>query len=240
MRTSIIVLNWNTRELTLRCIRSVRRHSPDGVQLVLVDNGSRDGSQEALRSAAGPLDKVLFLPTNLGFAGGMNRGIEAADGDVLCLLNSDTRVTRNWLPPLLSALERPGVGLAGPYTDHAKRDQRLKPFLGRFAPPFRRSKDVQTLSFFCVTIRRDVIDRIGLLDESFGLGTFEDDDYCRRAREAGFRCRVVGRSWVWHDAHGTFRANDLDADRVQLGNARLFAEKWGIPPQAREGGGAAD
>jgi GT2 family glycosyltransferase len=230
MRTSIIIPNWNTRELTLRCLRSVRLHTQEPHEIVLVDNGSRDGSPVAFAAAAGPGLRLVLLPENLGFAAGCNRGIAEATGEVLCLLNSDARVTQGWLPPLLRELARPGVGLAGPYTDHAKRAQRRRPWFGRFPPPWRRSRTVPTLSFFCVLISRQVIERVGLLDERFGLGTFEDDDYCRRAREAGFLCRVAGPSWVWHDAHATFRANALDADLLQAENARLFAAKWTDPP----------
>lgn len=235
---SIIIVNWNTRAITRRCVEAVRRCTPEPHELILVDNGSRDGSPEELRSLEGPDTRALLLPENLGFAGGANRGIALARGDAICLLNSDTLVTKGWLRALQEALRRPGAGLAGPCTDHAKGLQRRRPWFGRFPPPFRRSRDVGYLSFFCVLISRPALEQVGPLDERFGPGTFEDDDWCRRAREAGFRLILAGRSWVWHEAHATFRANALDDRAVQAANERIYREKWGgsgdRPPEPRD------
>jgi GT2 family glycosyltransferase len=225
-RTSIIIVNWNTRDLVLRCVDSVRRHTPELHELILVDNGSCDGSAEELRALEGPLTRVLLLPQNVGFAAGCNQGIALAQGTAVCLLNSDTQVTRGWLGSLWRALERTGAGLVGPYSDHAKGWQRRRPWWGVLPPPFRRTRETKSLSFFCVLIRREVLDRVGLLDERFGLGTWEDDDYCHRAREAGFRLFIDGGSWVWHEAHATFRANRLDDRGQQEVNRRVFEEKW--------------
>lgn len=229
--TSIVVVNWNTRDLTIRCVESVLALTPEPHEIVLVDNGSTDGSLDAFSRFPKDRVRVLPLPKNLGFAGGNNRGIDAASGDSICLLNSDTRVTRNWLGRLQRELRKHEVGLAGPMTDHARGRQRRRPWFGRLPPPFRRGGEVEYLSFFCVLIRKAVFERIGTLDERFGLGTFEDDDFCLRARAAGFRLRIAARSWVWHDAHGTFRANRLDDRLLQEENRALFQEKWKPPSE---------
>lgn len=224
--TSIVVVNWNTRDLVARCVEAVRRHTQEPYEIILVDNGSEDGSRELIAALEGPGTRAVLLPANLGFAAGANRGIAAARGDAVCLLNTDATVTRGWLGSLRRALSRPDAGLAGPGTDHAKGAQRRKPWFGRWPPPFRRTRDVDYLSFFCVVVSREALDAVGLLDERFGLGTFEDDDYCRRARAAGFRLVLDGGSWVWHEAHGTFRRNRLDDRALQEENRRVYEEKW--------------
>ncbi len=225
--TSIIVVNWNTRAVTERCLRSVLRHTARPFQLVLVDNGSTDGSADALEPLLEPGDRLLRLPSNLGFAGGANRGLDVATGTRIVLLNSDTVVTPRWLGRLHRRMDRTGAGLVGPCTDHAKGKQRRKPWWGRIPPPFRRNREVAYLSFFCVLVDRRVLDAIGPLDERFGPGTFEDDDWCRRARAAGFRLEIAGQAWVWHEAHATFRANALDDRALQAGNRALYDAKWG-------------
>ena len=223
---SIIVVNWNTRSLLENCIAAVRRRTAIPYELVLVDNGSADGSRELLEAIRDASTRVILLPENRGYAAGINVGIERATGEILCLLNSDTTVTTGWLPNLLNCMERSGASLVGPYTNKASGRQRCRPWFGLLAPPYRRTVEVDFLSFFCVAIRRDVFNRIGVLDERFGYGTCEDLDYCRRAREAGYRLVIDGRSWVWHAGHATFRANRLDEAELRRRNRKLLEEKW--------------
>lgn len=223
---SIVVLNWNTRDLTIGCLDAVRRTTRGDWELIVVDNGSTDGSIEAFRRSACARTRVFGLPENLGFAGGMNRGMREARGGSVCLLNSDTVPTQGWLESLRRLMEKEGAGLVGPCTNHAKGKQRRKPWFGRIPPLFRRTREVEYLSFFCVLLGRAVVERIGPLDERFGIGTFEDDDYCRRAREAGYRLLIDGGSWVWHEAHATFKANRLDDRAQQQKNRALYEEKW--------------
>ena len=71
-----------------------------------------------------------------------------------------------------------------------------------------------------------MIRAVGLLDERFTYGMFEDDDYCRRAQAAGFKLFIDGRSWVWHEANSTFAANRLDVGEVFEANRRQFESKW--------------
>jgi GT2 family glycosyltransferase len=227
MPTSIIVVNWNTPALTTVCLERVRRHTLAPYELIVVDNGSQDGSAEILEGVAG-VSRLLRLPSNLGFAGGYNRGIEAAhpENDVV-LLNSDAFVTRRWLSRLLACMARHRAGMVGPCTNRCKGKQRYTlRFKGLFRPWFRRTEQVDYLSFFCVLISRPVIRAVGLLDERFTYGMFEDDDYCRRAQAAGFKLFIDGRSWVWHEANSTFAANHLDFRGVFEANRRQFDAKW--------------
>ena len=227
MPTSIIVVNWNTPALTTVCLENVRRYTRVPYELIVVDNGSSDGSADILERVAG-VSRLIRLPTNLGFAGGYNRGIEAAhpENDVV-LLNSDAFVTRGWLQRLSACMVRKGAGLVGPCTNNCKGKQRHALRMnGLVRPWFRRTQQVDYLSFFCILISRRVIRDVGLLDERFHYGMFEDDDYCRRACAAGFRLFIDGRTWVWHEANSTFAANRLDVGEVFEANRRQFESKW--------------
>lgn len=204
----------------------MRRRTVLPHELIVVDNGSTDGSVEMLEGLKGPSTRVLFLPENQGYAAGNNRAIEKATGEFLCLLNSDAFVTRGWLESLLRCAAATGAGMVGPCTDHAKGKQRYKPWLGCIPPPRRRTEQVDYLSFFCVLISRAVVEKIGLLDERFGIGTYEDDDFCRRARAAGFNLFIDGRGWVWHRSHATFDANRLDQRVLRRQNQAIYDEKW--------------
>ena len=226
-KLSIIILNWNTAELLKTCVAKVREHTTHPYELVLVDNGSSDGSVEMIESLRGEDTVTVFNDRNLGFSGGNNRGIAAASGDVICLLNSDAFVTPGWDRTLLACMEREDAGMAGPWTNSAKGSQRKKGYHRLIPAPLRGSAHVDYLSFFCVMIKREVFEAIGTLDEGFGLGTCEDDEFCRRAKAGGFKLVVDGRSWVWHEAHATMRANGIDEWELFRENRKVYGEKWG-------------
>jgi len=88
---------------------------------------------------------------------------------------------------------------------------------------------------FCVLISRSVIEEIGGLDARFGLGNFEDDDFCLRAAIAGFRCVIASDCFVHHFGSRTFAGERIDRDRLILDNWELFKEKWGLPPELAYG-----
>jgi GT2 family glycosyltransferase len=225
--TSIVVVNWNTPAMTSVCLERIRRYTRMPYELIVVDNGSTDDSAGILERAPG-VSRLVRLASNYGFAGGYNRGIEAADPDNdVVLLNSDAFVTRGWLGRMSACMARHRAGLVGPCTNRCKGKQRhALRVRGLFRPWFRRTEQVDFLSFFCVLISRAVIRSVGLLDERFTYGMFEDDDYCRRAGAAGFSLFIDGRSWVWHEASATFAANQLDLRTVFDANRRQFEGKW--------------
>jgi GT2 family glycosyltransferase len=89
-----------------------------------------------------------------------------------------------------------------------------------------RIVEVPRLVGFCLLIRREVIDRIGLLDERFGIGNFEDDDYCRRARDAGFKLAIAADAFVHHFGGRTFIGSGVNHGELMRRNERLYREKW--------------
>ena len=222
---SVVVVNWNTLDMLTRCLDTLKGSVRIQHEVVVVDNGSTDGSAKMLGARADV--RTVLLPENRGYAGGNNAGIGTASGEAVCLLNSDAFVTRGALESLVETVRQPGVGLAGPCTNRARGLQRRKPWLGFIPPPFRPVCETDFLSFFCVMVRREVLVSVGLLDERFKIGTYEDNDYCRRVKAAGWKLMVDGRAWVWHEEHSTFLANRLDDVKVMDHNRAVFEEKWG-------------
>lgn len=220
-QTTIVVLAYNGCEaLTRPCIESLLKYTPAGsFELVLVDNASIDETPAYFRHLASkyPFVKICLNSKNKGYAGGNNDGIRLASGRYIVLLNNDTLVSSGWLEPLLQRLEiTPEIGLLGPVTNSAGNEQRVvleKLGEQNFGDIARKYTEVQKnrwfktdkLGFFCVAGRREVFERVGMFDESFGIGMFEDDDYCVRVLKAGYILAVVEDSFVLHKGSMSFK-----------------------------------
>jgi GT2 family glycosyltransferase len=242
--TSIVILTHNQLDFTRLCVESIRRCTDEPYELVFVDNGSTDGTVTYLQGLAGAT--VLTNAENRGFPAAANQGIGAAKGTQVVLLNNDTVVTTGWLARLLRALHSDArIGLVGPTSNCVSGEQqvalRYEDVAGvdGFAWDWGKANggivvDTDRLVGFCLLIRRAVIDKIGLLDERFGLGCFEDDDYCLRALKAGFRLVIARDAFVHHFGGRTFAGSGIDFAGLMAKNSRLFQEKW----QGADGAGA--
>ena len=237
---SIIILCHRDRAYVRRCVASVRRYTRIPYELIFVDNASGDGVIEDLRDihkeSAAPV-RIIRNKKNRFFAGGNNQGIRAARGDYVLLLNADTLVTPGWLQDLVECARRhPTVGLVGPYTNHAVGLQVLWPLAygsleelpswARVWSKRRRGsiRSVPWLIGFCLLIPRKVIQTVGLLDERFGPGGFEDYDYCLRVRFAGYEIAIAEDVYVHH--FGGRGYVDMPYDTLRKHNREIYWEKW--------------
>lgn len=246
MRASLIVLTYNQlEEGTIPCLESILRYTPEGqYELVLVDNASSDGTPEYLTSSFKGKDnvKLILNKENKGYAGGNNDGLRAATGDCIVLLNNDTMVTPGWLESLLCPIENDRtIGMICPITNSAGNEQTvLLPSLNEHnyvevAGRYTRKNaghlfETGKLGFYCVAMRRDVLEKVGLLDENFGLGMFEDDDYCLRVLKAGYRLVINEGCFVYHK--GSLSFNKLERGeyrRTFERNREYFQRKHGQP-----------
>lgn len=198
-----------------------------------------DGTPDWLASCG---DVRLIRNTeNRGFPAAVNQGIAVARGSQVLLLNNDTVVATGWLRRMLDALGRDDrIGLVGPVTNRISGPQQvevaytqlaeLDGFAWDWGQDHRgQSVDLDRLVGFCLLIDRPVIEAIGLLDERFGIGNFEDDDYGRRAREAGFRTVVAVDAFVHHFGGRTFVGAGVDFAALMAENAKKCEEKWSTP-----------
>jgi GT2 family glycosyltransferase/tetratricopeptide (TPR) repeat protein len=243
--TSIIILTHNQLDYTRLCVESIQRYTPELHELIFVDNASSDGTLEYLECL--PDVKVIRNAENRGFPAGANQGIRAATGRQVLLLNNDTVVTPGWLGRQLRTLhsdER--IGLVGPCSNFVSGQQQVPARYGdlagldEFARAWGRDHDrvvevTDRLVGFCLLIRREVIDQVGFLDERFGLGCFEDDDYTRRALVAGFRAVIARNAFIHHFGGRTFVGSGVDFKALMERNQQLFLDKWASRSQAPPG-----
>jgi GT2 family glycosyltransferase/uncharacterized coiled-coil protein SlyX len=248
---SIVVLTYNNLDYTRQCLGSVyaKTDTPE-FELIVVDNGSADSTQEYLKTFAAehPSCRVILNEKNDGFARGNNLGAEAAVGKYLVFLNNDTVVTAGWLAGLIRHLQDPAIGMIGPVTNSSGNETRIAVDYQDlkdkdvFAKGYTKSHagltfEVPMLPFLCVALRREVFESVGPLDERFGMGFFEDDDFALRLKEKGFQIRVAEDVFVHHFGSATFSRLDNRAYwRLFQENLHKLEEKWGIrwmPPRQR-------
>ncbi|WP_343066721.1 glycosyltransferase [Dissulfurirhabdus thermomarina] len=238
---SIVILTYNQLRYTKRCVESLEAHTPEPHEVIFVDNGSTDGTRKwlARRVKRHPRWRLVANEKNLGFSKGCNQGIQAARGRTILLLNNDVVVTEGWLSGLLECLESaPDVGIVGPMTNEISGPQRVPEpgyrtleELPAYAAAFReahrhRRIPCRRIVGFCMLFRRELVERIGPLDERFGTGNFEDDDFCLRAAVAGYRNLIAGDVFIHHYGSRSFAGNRVDYASSMAGNRDRFREKW--------------
>lgn len=221
MLLSVVIVNWNSREDLRLCLESLRRQTHQELEIIVVDNGSSDGSGEMTRHEF-PEAILICTQENLGFAEGCNRGIKASHGPWVAMLNNDTIADPSWAATLVEAAERAhttcgmlqslllflstpevinstGIVLTRQGNGHDRDGS---------AP---RSETPPAGEIFCPTAgaaayRRQMLDAIKLPDGFFDRQHFmyvEDLDLGWRAQLAGFNARFVPESFVLHKHHGS-------------------------------------
>ena len=224
-------------------------------EIIVIDNGSSPETVAYLEAVAGEFARLRLVlnPQNEGFPAAVNRGLQLATGGVLVVLNDDVIVTSDWLVGLIRHLDDEDVGLVGPVTNAAPNEARVPTTyrtygeLTAFAAERRHRlggqvSDIGVATMFCVAMRRDVFERVGPLDEEFGIGQFEDDDYAMRVRRAGYRVVCAEDVFVHHFGEASFgrlAPSGEYAEQVEH-NRRLFEAKWGVEWTPHERRSSAD
>jgi hypothetical protein len=244
----VVVLSWNRREDTLACVRSVLGSSYHNLEILLVDNASSDGTEVTLRGAF-PHVRCLQTGSNLGYAGGNNKGTHwalAHGADYVLLLNDDTLVSPSCLEELVGFCERNAtVGAAGPLVCFADSPEVVQTAgmrlqmtgvrvhqigAGERAERFREPRvGVDCVNGVALFARRAALEGVGPLDEDYFLYN-EEVDWCLRARRAGWELAVVPAARVLHKISARDRDLDPSVHYHQTRGRFVFLRKHGSWP----------
>ena len=231
-RVDIIICTYNNSEYTIPCLGSIALNTEHPYRVIMIDNGSKPKEiakvNDFLASMEEPFPHLwIFNQQNFGFAKGNNVGIRISDAPMILLLNNDTIVTPGWLGRLVKIAESDkNIGLVGPMNQASHGWQTVKD-LQRFAPKLPNmngrgfmayqkmlngmsftGKHVKKpwLAFYCTLIKRSVLDKVGYLQEKYGYGFAEDNDYCFRAKKAGYACACAIDTIILHYRRTTFES----------------------------------
>ena len=242
---SIVIPCFNGVDYTAACLESIVRNTPEAHEVILVDNGSTDGTADVFARTWSGDGALVRNQRNAGFGIACNQGLAVVRGDVAMVLNNDTLVTPGWSTALLAALRRdPAIGVAVPRSNHVGGDQMVYEVGYRRAPgpemdEFGRDRAERLagrgrlatrVSGLCMAIPRDILEAVGGFDPVFRLGNFEDDDYSLRVRMLGRSLWICDDSFIHHFGHRTFAMLPEEYDDLLAENGVRFAAKWDIAP----------
>jgi GT2 family glycosyltransferase len=220
MDLSIIIVNWNTKEYLLPCLKSIFKGGQGtGWEVIVVDNGTRDGSREEVKKVF-PSARLIENEKNFGFAKAANQGLQKASGRYALLLNPDTQVENGAIERLVSFMDaHSDVGVAGAQllnADGTKQNsianfpslgtELLNKSLLRWLFPkkfpgkernYSEPIEVDSVIGACMMVRRDTLDQVGLLDEDYFL-FLEETDWCYRMKKAGWKIYHVPQAEIYH------------------------------------------
>jgi GT2 family glycosyltransferase/glycosyltransferase involved in cell wall biosynthesis len=243
IQASIIILTYNNLDYTRMCLDSIYgKTDASEFEVIVVDNASTDTTPYFLEKYASerPNLKVIFNKVNQGFARGNNIGAAEATGDHLVFLNNDTVVTKGWLSGLLRHLQDMTVGMVGPVTNSSGNESQIEvdyqnlEGMDEFAAKYTRAHqgeafEIRMLPFQCAALRLPVFEEVGPLDESFGIGMFEDDDYALRLKQKGYKILCAEDIFIHHWGSASF--SQLEPSQyweIYKENLKKFEVKWGI------------
>ena len=238
--SSIIILSYNCKEETALCISSLKDTISTNLhEIIVIDNASTDGVTDYLKKENNI--KLICNSKNLGFPAGCNQGIKHANpyNDIL-LLNNDTVVMPNSIFGLQMGLyENDTIGGTGSVSNSVSNYQQIESSfnapteymayaLNNNVPMQHPYEQKLRLVGFSFMIKRCVLDTIGLLDERFSPGNFEDDDMSYRIIQAGYKLLLCKNSFIYHWGSRGFSKSSINYNKLLETNAIKFKEKWGF------------
>ena len=226
MNKSIIIPVFNQLEYTKLCLISLTAHRPDLSEIIVIDNGSTDGTGEYLRGLDGI--SVISNKTNLGVSVAWNQGVRSSDAEWVVIINNDVILSQGWLNGLIEFAEENGVDLVSPAVREGENNYDVAKYADEFVRRMARVSRPGEAHGICLMVRRRVFETIGLFDENYRIGQFEDADFFRRAKAAGFRLSITGRSFIHH--FGSMTQKSFGREKMVkpyvAENRAYYRKKW--------------
>lgn len=243
-KVSVVIPAHAGRALCEPCLAALLRNTPwPNLEVVVIDNGMSREDSAWLEGVSRDVPEITVIHNegNVGFARAVNQGLRRASGDIVVLLNDDTAVGPGWLSRLVAHLEGDrSLGLVGAstneignaakvpasYTDLPGMEALARDRAARYAG---KRDPVDTVALFCAAARRETLEAVGLLDERYEVGMFEDDDLCLAIRRMGLGIAIARDAFVHHVGQASFsRLSDDEYLKLWEANRRRFEDKWGV------------
>ena len=223
---------FNQLGFTRQCLDSLARDGIPRRDIIVVNNASTDGTREFLAATEGL--RVITNETNRGCSVAWNQGVEAAlasAADWVVVINNDVIVAKGFIDALREFADRSGTDIVHPATGEGEMDYEFAPFAAEFVGKMGKLSRPNDGGGDCFMVRREVFESVGLFDTTFGLAGFEDVDFFRRARKAGFSRATTGMAYLHHFGSVTqksVKASMGIAKRTGLASQTAYRNKHGL------------
>ncbi len=232
----IVVPLWNKVEYTKNFVKTLVESTHIPIRVIFVDNNSTDETRQYLKDLE-PTDNCFFEiitnDTNLGFIKGVNKGLEIADAEYVCIANNDLEFSKNWLEEIINVFKfNPSIGLVNPNSNNLGVRIQKSIGLDEIAKLLKDKEDFmfKELNFcigFCMITTQKVFSEVGFLSEEFLPMFFEDTDYSLRVQQKGYMVGVAKRSYVWHAEHASMGQLGKEKEKIFRSSKKIFEKKWG-------------
>jgi glycosyltransferase involved in cell wall biosynthesis len=232
-KVSIVILVKDALDYVKKCIDTLLVCT-ENYELIVVDNDSSIGTKQYLKSIQCPEYTIVTNAENKGVSYGWNQGIKIAKYDYVCLLNSDTLLTPDWLKKLMRGFKyAPDIGMVGPTSNGGPTDrgpqivgdvtvEKINEYAATLPDDFLESPVVG----FCFVIAKKVFDKIGVFDyKRYGLACHEDIDMLYRMRKGGFKSLWCRGSYVHHFGNRTMLEMGIDVKQIRVGTEKILTER---------------
>ncbi|HXX58169.1 MAG TPA: glycosyltransferase family 2 protein [Thermodesulfovibrionales bacterium] len=228
MKVSVVIPVLNQLRFTKICMESLFVTLPRESEIIVIDNGSSDGTPAYLSECANV--RVIRNEKNLGCAGAWNQGVKAAKAPWIAILNNDVILSEGWLEGLLDFAAERSADIVSPAFREGEYNYDIAEYAKGYVGNMRTVARMGIAQGICFMVRRRVFDLIGMFDENFKVGQFEDADFFRRARLAGFVLGTTGRSFIHHFGSATQKAlREKGAESpYEQENRAYYRRKYGL------------
>jgi GT2 family glycosyltransferase len=218
-KVSIIIPVFNQLRMTIDCISDVMKTYGVETETIVVDDGSKEPVSKAVKKMF-PQVKVVTNEENMGFAKTINRGVLEASHNLICLLNNDIRLSNPaWLKIMVESLDKNNLDMTAPAG--GRMDGKWNYIPGEAK---KKGDKFSYLVGWCLLVKRDVFDKIGLMPTDFGKGFFEDVLFGYRARRAGFKMDITEGTGVEHLYHTTFKKEGYNISKEYQEKREIFLD----------------
>lgn len=226
MNVSIVIPLYNQLDYTKICLDSLYPTINPDTEVVVIDNGSSDRTSEYLTQCH--RFSVIINPVNLGCAAAWNQGVKATSSDWVVILNNDVILSPGWLEGLISFAEEGNLDIVSPAIREGDYNYAIITYADSYVLRMSSVSRMGVADGICFMVRRGVFETIGYFDEKFRVGQFEDSDFFRRAKRAGFRLGTTGRSFIHH--FGSITQNSIRKTKTvgpyEAENRAYYRQKW--------------
>lgn len=237
LKISTIVPVYNAVEDVKKCLDSLVKNYDFSNELIIIDDYSNEETQSFLQLFIHNTPPIQLIRNNenLGYLKTCNHAISQASGDIVILLNSDTMIPPDFCAKIEKCFASDNnIGIACPLLSNTGHKELLLPLpKGKNIEDINHLLDTQHTPSYpklcscngsCFCVRKEVFAKIGLLDEIYGKGYYEETDFCYRAQEAGYQCNLIDNLYIHHKWHASFSSKERE--KLSKKNEKIFLSRW--------------